>query len=287
MSKEDEGGDGNIGDKEDTNILLNPVFDASDAPAKFWQEHPELSRDRVIKYARAFAAGASGPFETYLWPKNLGFAFPSAYAKEHDGPDAETTRQYKSVQGQVKEAIKRSDSAGAKELMSANLELLAQQYKIHLQPLDQDIENCLAELGRFYQDEQSRDLTCSFKVSVNPDNKATEPDQYGLYSPTIVIYPYNGRQNAQALLKRVASHFGQFKEWGSGLTPGFNLALSKLVYFAQSDRNFKITLGYGRLQEEYLDKSLNFAFFKGEIAHWRGVIPQASIVSRLGTMIRR
>lgn len=117
------------------------------------------------------------------------------------------------------------------------LRILAQQYKIHLMPKAECIPFVLEILTRHIADSTVfRSQLWGYKVVAIPPSCCEEVE-----SPTIVIYPLLGKDNAQSVLDEIRTLFDRYDELGeeNEETLPFNRKISNLVYYAQGDRTFK------------------------------------------------
>lgn len=124
-----------------------------------------------------------------------------------------------------------------------HLERIAGQYKIHLMPHRFYIPELIIKLiNAIKQDPQFAQTLVTFKVKYPERTKETVrvraiPQKERL--PRIVIYPSEGKKNAQIALNKVLSLFKDDIEKGIDAAPRWNQRVNKLVSFAQGDGDCK------------------------------------------------
>lgn len=151
----------------------------------------------------------------------------------------------------------------ARAEMNQNLELFAQQFKIHLQPKSDFIPFVFERLVKFFQDNpEARDLVSKFKIRYKDGNQSSKE-----IVPQIVIYPNLGKENAQKVLGQLQEYFKELDSLGSGEVPRFNKQISPLLFIAQFDGKTKGLLREVGLLDEYFDKDTNYGFLKEGKAH--------------------
>lgn len=153
-----------------------------------------------------------------------------------------------------------------RSLMDRERELLAKEFKVHVQPQKEYIPFFVAQIAKFWQGE-GRGLFDTFKVHMNPGNN----DSRGNVLPEIVIYANLGRENAMALVDGLKKNLASFDHLGNGLTPRFNTKISESIFLAQSGGDLKNELARLGLLDDYFDKSTGYAFMQGEAARWAGI----------------
>jgi hypothetical protein len=121
---------------------------------------------------------------------------------------------------------------------------LADQYKIHLMPKSGDdlmliIENLLHELktNNKLQDAIQKIKFMPIDFSGFQEDIKKILTKGGEVRPIIVIYPADGKDNAQFVLDRVYNMFGDME--GLDITPRYNQKITPLIYYAQSHGDFK------------------------------------------------
>lgn len=127
--------------------------------------------------------------------------------------------------------LKQSD--GAKK--AAVAQELVKAYKIHLMP-EQGWQNTMnttqALVNGFAQDPELRNLISAFKVRLG----ITIPND-GVVMPTIVLYIFGGKEDAQKALDKIYALFSTTK--GLNISPRFNARVTSFIYVAQGDGQYK------------------------------------------------
>lgn len=121
----------------------------------------------------------------------------------------------------------------------------AQIYKIHLMPKPDDMPVILIRvLEEVQKNPTFANLIAYFKIKYNLKELK---DNYGQTLPVMVLYPSNGKDNAQQLLNIVYSLFKDMQ--GLDITPRYNQKVTDLIYFAQGnadDKNDSLRLITGK-----------------------------------------
>lgn len=136
--------------------------------------------------------------------------------------------------------------------------LLVGYYKIHLMPNKENYIRTLTTLVLLW--EKFKLPMYSFKIHKGTYNKEllAETSDYlpsikkkkKLIFASIVIYPFYGKENLITILECLNKYTKP--EWGSGITPRYNIKLNDLIYYAGGDGDVKTVMeSYSHL------KSLN------------------------------
>lgn len=110
-------------------------------------------------------------------------------------------------------------------------------YKIHLMPKTKDIPIILSRL--LEELEKNKDLSLAIKVVKVLYNTDDLYDRNKNILPIIVVYPAQGKQNAQKVLDVFQMLFRDIE--GLNLTPRYNQKVTDLIYFAQGDGDIKMS----------------------------------------------
>src|ERR1700733_1975306 len=121
------------------------------------------------------------------------------------------------------------------------LNILVQNYKIHLMPVGDPTPIILKLITGLQKDPELQKLIWLFKVSPLLEYKFG-----GIVYARIVIYISSGKENAQKALNKVYALFKD--ENGLNETPRYNAKVTNLIYVAQGDGDFK-TDEYARYYE--------------------------------------
>lgn len=259
------------------------------APPEFWTEdHPAVDRTKTIALAEAFVAGANFPFQFNFNGDALSVNPASPQVKAFDAAESPQIASLKRVHKQTDALVKQGKRKEIATLVDANLGVVGSQFKLHLQPGRANLHRVVTELARFMSQPDIQQLIYNMKMLDSEADFIPElPDSTGGYNPQIVIYPYSGEEKAQQLVRKATAHFAN--GGGSGLTPGYNVKISDLLFLAQSDRGFKINLARIGLLDRYFDRNTNFGLLKGESRHWQGVLPNvhSSLYDRIRSFRQR
>lgn len=110
-------------------------------------------------------------------------------------------------------------------------------YKIHLMPKTQDIPIILSRL--LEELENNKALASAVKVVKVLYNTDDLYDRNKNILPIIVVYPAQGKQNAQKVLDVFRDLFKDRE--GLNVTPRYNQQVTDLIYFAQGDGDMKMS----------------------------------------------
>lgn len=121
--------------------------------------------------------------------------------------------------------------------------ILVGQYKIHLMPKDKEDLMVIVEqlLSTMKTNDKFNQAVREFKFLFDVDQQDLE--QYRDITdnknipPILVIYPRNGKENAQYVLNTVYALFKNRE--GLDITPRYNRKITSLIYYAQGDGDFK------------------------------------------------
>ncbi len=105
----------------------------------------------------------------------------------------------------------------------------ANQYKIHLMPPDDKVEDVVLRLAWQYKNnKQLQDAAQGFKVTCLP-NRIEQAHRVA----KIVIYVEGGRDAAQSVLDTMYDIFSDMHSYGRGYVPRFNQQVTNFLFFAQ------------------------------------------------------
>lgn len=132
------------------------------------------------------------------------------------------------------------------------------QYKIHLMPQDSEMMPVFKKIIDMMQNDPEFNRlthTVKFYPSYNEtDEQVKESKQRETIKgsnqfvmPRVVIYPPNGKENAQKLLNYLYGKLKEFK--GLGIKPRFNDKTTDLIYVAQGDADDKKNSDYDQYYE--------------------------------------
>lgn len=109
---------------------------------------------------------------------------------------------------------------------------VVQEYKIHLMPQGDPTQTIVTLLTLLKKDPELQHLIAAFKVMVK-DKLVVN----GVYYPRIVVYPAQGKENAQKALNKLYAGLKDIK--GLGLRPRYNAKVNDLIWVAQGDSGYK------------------------------------------------
>jgi len=134
-------------------------------------------------------------------------------------------QEKRNVNNNLKEKIKKD-----------SIEVLALEYKIHLQPKPEYQFSVVRELVKLLKNEAFSSKVEVFKVAIPYHRVKSE-----LNLPVIVIYPMPGKEDAIYVLNTIIEHFSQFdsEEIGLDHTPRFNKKINELIYVAGGSGDHK------------------------------------------------
>lgn len=257
------------GDRPPVNeVNLFPLEELRNQPPSFWAKDTETIPDKAFKMAKHFARGAK---TSYKFDLNRGFLSVFFTSPEHRQLDLEGYTSIDPILHRVREFTSSGDREGAERLVQTKKDVLAKEFKLHFQPSEAAIEVCITELARFFSQDETNSLIHSLKIYAG-DWQPDDRDQWGLYAPQIVVYPYADNEKVRKLVGKATQHFRGY-EWGNKLTPAYNVKLSDLLYLAQSGSGLKSNLFQLDLLDQFFDKSTNYAFFQGEKQNWQDLLP--------------
>lgn len=125
-------------------------------------------------------------------------------------------------------AMQPTDQAHKKDALN---ELIG-VYKIHLMPKGSLTDIILTLIEGLKNDPELRKLLYKFKVRPNPDLR-----HEGSMLAAVVIYPAQGKDNAQKALNKIYALFKNVQ--GTGIAPRYNAKVNDLIWIAQGDGDFK------------------------------------------------
>ena len=105
-------------------------------------------------------------------------------------------------------------------------------YKIHLMPKGSLTDIILTLIEGLQKDTELRKLIYKFKVRPNPDLNFN-----GNMLAAVIIYPAQGKENAQKALDKIYALFKNVP--GTGIAPRYNARVNDLIWVAQGDGDFK------------------------------------------------
>jgi hypothetical protein len=125
---------------------------------------------------------------------------------------------------------------------------LAGQYKIHLMPKDEDMDTIITILvNAIKNDKELQNLISDIKIHNDISHDISRAARNEPVFARIVIYPSDGKKNAQKLLNKLYTLF-KGKE-GLNITPRFNAKLTSLIYVSQGDADYKLEAKYDKYYE--------------------------------------
>ena len=147
-----------------------------------------------------------------------------------------------------------------KHVAEKNKKILANLYKIHLMPKDKNGEALVKKLLQtFAQEEGLRKKISDMKVYLR-FNKTMEQYKQAqkkkkpfntMVFPRVVVYPAEGKENAQELLNELYKILPTSEFPGLGIRPRFNAKVNDLIYIAQGDADYKTELDAEYYEEPY------------------------------------
>ena len=143
------------------------------------------------------------------------------------------------------------------------VEVLAQEYKIHLMPKPEYVPFILNKLLEAMEgDQELKDSVAQLKV-INDDKKIRDE-----IMPTIVIYAQLGKEHAQIVLDKISQYLEGFEALGADQTPRFNQKVNSLIYYAQSGGDWKNE--YAMAMRAMPDDMRDEAIFEPDMIHFKG-----------------
>lgn len=143
---------------------------------------------------------------------------------------------------------------------------LVTEYKIHLMPQGDPTPTIIRLLTLLKNDPELQNLIAAFKV-MGTDTVLVN----GVYYPRIVVYPAQGKDNAQRALNKLYVGLKDIK--GLGVRPRYNAKVNDLIWVAQGDSGYKNKPEY----QVYFEKP-DFRYFKpdltGKIANYHLIHPE-------------
>jgi len=121
---------------------------------------------------------------------------------------------------------------------------LAEKYKIHLMPKDDDqLASCLEKLlNEWKNNAELQQSIHVFKVRYFDIEVSQEEKDAGNILPRVVIYPASGKENAQRALNIIYKLFNGMQ--GADIYPRYNAKVNSLIYVAQGDADYKESSQY-------------------------------------------
>lgn len=143
---------------------------------------------------------------------------------------------------------------------------LVTEYKIHLMPQGDPTLTIITLLTLLKKDPELQNVIAAFKVMAT-DKLVVN----GVYFPRIVIYPAQGKENAQKALNKLYIGLKDIK--GLGVRPRYNAKVNDLIWVAQGDSNYKNQPSY-----QLYFEAPEFRYFKpnltGKTANYHLVNPE-------------
>lgn len=118
-----------------------------------------------------------------------------------------------------------------------SFQLLAQEYKIHLQPKPEYQLGVISVLMELINDDMRFRQCIDAWKAIIPYSKVIGESKI----PAIVIYPISGRECAQYLISAIISKFRPYdvEEIGLNITPRYNYKYNSLIYWAGGSGDHK------------------------------------------------
>lgn len=117
------------------------------------------------------------------------------------------------------------------------LNALTARYKIHLMPENPDLV-IYTLLDALRQDPTLQNVIFNFKVLLDGQPKEVTPQGPRILA-LVVIYPSDGKENAQKLLDKLYPLLKDIPALNPPLTPRYNAKVNDLIFIAQGDGDYK------------------------------------------------
>ncbi|MGK5593938.1 MAG: hypothetical protein ACSNEK_01090 [Parachlamydiaceae bacterium] len=178
--------------------------------------------------------------------------------------DAEARKQ-KLEEFKIENQKNKGSAEAAYEVRKSELWGLAtQEYKIHLMPKDDCVEEVVEKLiNEIEKNKMFGNQIVQYKLLMkDPNDHFPESDKEGGRIPRVAIYA-ESKESAQKILNTLTRLFPNSESLGLGAMPRLNQKVNSLIYYAQGSADIKKRAVAAGVAEELLEEDL--VHFKEEV----------------------